>query len=228
MVLPQIDYDDSVPTTGHVPSADYSTMQANAVADVNIWATDHIGFGTPGSGYHQQVRMPNYTVNSISPNPPTVVAGFGGLYADNTTSTGVSTETGLWYTPDVTGNAYQLTRTITGSFSLFSANTNNYNATGTQFNGGWTFLPGGLLMQYGQYYKNTGIVGSTGTVTFPVSFSAAPYNISLTLICKSTMTSQTQYLSVLDTFTSSTSFQWNLLSTVGGSYVGFYWTAIGK
>lgn len=221
MALPMISFNSSVPATGHNPSADYTVMQNNNVSDVSMWATDHIGFNTNGSGYHQQVRMPAETI-------PSVVAGFGGAYCKTATSTGASTETNLFFTPDASGNEYQLTRTITSNFALFGANTNNYNGVGTQFTGGWTFLPGGLIMQYGQLYINAGLAASSGTIVFPIAFNATPYNLNMTLICKSTQTSQTQTLSFIDTQTSSTQFKWNLLSNPGNSYVGIYWTAIGK
>lgn len=177
MSLPLYAFDNSIPFGTNNPSADQPKMLQNNQSDLSIWATDHFGYNVNGSGYHQQVRMGNRTVTPLAPNPPTVITGFGGLYCDNTASTTTLNETGLWYTPDGTGDIYPLTRTIHGSYSLFSAFVNNYNTVGANFTGGWTFVAGELLLQYGA----TGLVSTAGiTVPFPVPFKAAPYSVVIT------------------------------------------------
>ena len=46
--------------------------------------------------------------------------------------------------------------------------------------GGWTFLPGGLIMQYG-FYTKTANLGVVGTIQFPRPFLTSNFNIQLTL-----------------------------------------------
>ncbi len=46
---------------------------------------------------------------------------------------------------------------------------------------GVTFLPGGLLMQWGQSTTTSSAFPAAPTVTFPVAFSASPYSVQATI-----------------------------------------------
>jgi hypothetical protein len=207
-------------------------MLQNNVSDAAMWATDHFGYGVNSGGYHQQVRMANRTDYPLSPNPPTVITGFGGIYCDNTVSTGTTKETGFWYTPDNGGGKtpkelYQMTRTITASYPLFAKNINNYNSQGTTFTGGWTFLPGGILYQYGKYTPTDGFNG-TQTIPFPVKFNSVPFNIQITLIANSGGTNNSNVvITPKDGTISTTGFKFNATSVPTTAYIAIYWTAIG-
>lgn len=227
--LPQIDLNDSVPATGHTPAQDYSIMQSNEVANFNIWNVDHIGYSTTGSGYHQQVRMPNFTSNSVGVPPPAVISGFGGVYCDNTISNSPTTETGLWFTPDASTNKYQLTRTITANFATFGQFVNHYpGSDDTQFSGGWTFLPGGLLYQYGTWISNSGTPAIPGslTVVFPVPFTNATPVINITMVCKSGGTSSSVTPSIRPDLLTNTQFKINFNGATP-TYIGVHWSASG-
>jgi hypothetical protein len=186
MTLPLFPFDNTIPFGTHNPSADQPIMLANNQASLSISQVDHFGYNVNSGGYHQQVRMANRTTYPLSPNPPAVITGFGGVFCDQTVSTTGLNETGLWYYPDgrtsgspATPEIYQMTRTIDGSYPLFAKNTNNYNGVGMTFAGGWTFLPGGLLLQYGF----AGLVTAAGvTITFPVPFLIPPFSIQMTQI----------------------------------------------
>lgn len=106
------------------------------------------------------------------------------------------------------GKVYQLTRAIDGSFATF----------GTAV--GWTFLPGGLLMQYGFLVNPT----DGTTITFPVPFTTltGPYSITLAAVRSNT---DDKTISIKNA--SVTNIQFKL--TLSGSSVpnGVYWQAIG-
>lgn len=118
------------------------------------------------------------------------------------------------------GKVYQLTRAIDGSFASFGTN-NAYGtppATFTQ-TGGWTFLPGGLLLQYG-FYGKAGSLGSSGTIQFPIPFTNPPFSTVASLKRSS---SGNQAYSISSTPTTT---QFQFLSESSGSD-GIYWYAVG-
>lgn len=161
-----------------------------------------------------------------SPPVPGLIAGEGTIYTKT-----ISSVSQLFYTNDASGNQYQLTRNIPASFSLFSANVNNYNpgtgAVGTAYTAGWTYLPGGLLFQYGTYFVGAGI-STTGTIKFPVVYTNPPFNIILTLISKSGGSVSTEAsVTVEDATVAAADFGWKKVNS-SSSHVGIYWTAIGK
>lgn len=102
----------------------------------------------------------------------------------------------------------------------FATNT-NYQAAAVGFpsaSGGWTFLPGGLLLQYG----SISAPGSgTGAVTFPIQFSAAPYSLTIGISRASGSSSSQNFY--VDTLTTS-QFAYSTTSS-GNNPV--YWMAIG-
>jgi len=95
----------------------------------------------------------------------------------------ISGRSQLFYTPDANNNETQLTLCSDSTFPLFGTMTQNYNAVGPDYFGGYTFLPGGLngalLFQYG--YVDNPINAGGKAVKFPIEFSdATSIVISLT------------------------------------------------
>lgn len=210
MPLPLYTFNNTIPAATHSPASDQPIMLANNVANASIWLADHIGFNVNGSGYHQQVRMPQESL-------PAVVAGFGGVYCNSATSSGASTETNLFYTPDASGNIYQLTRTVTGNFSQFSTNaTYGSPPAGTTWTGGWTFLPGGMLLQYGTVNPNVSVV----TVNFPIQFTNVPFSVQATI-----NTSLVTAPIISTGSVGKSSFK--VSQSASGTQI-FFWIAIGK
>ena len=214
--MPLIVYTDNIPVAGNNPAVDQPSMTINTNSIDTLIGIDHYSFNQSLGGLHKQVEMP--VLGSI---PAGLLASTGNLYTKS------STGSQLYYSPDTTGNEYQLTRSISASFSLFGANTNNYNASGANFNGGWTFLPGGLLMQYGLYNPGS-LPSSPATIPFPVTFSSIPYLVTVSLVCKVAGTNSSHTVSVVTGTVSTSQFQWNLDGGSTSNYTGIYWTAVGK
>lgn len=132
--------------------------RANIRENFNIiqdaFGRNHVSLndGTPGNrGKH------NFSEYIAQGSTPTITAGECATYGRN-----FGGVTQLTFTHDATGNVYQLTRAIPASTASFAQAT------------GWTFLPGGLLLQYG-----TGAsTGATTAVVFPVTFTTL-YSITL-------------------------------------------------
>lgn len=144
-----------------LPNAGQSLGQTRADIRENFniiqdsFGRNHVGLndGTPGNrGKH---NFCTFVAQGSTPTPR--IAGESYLFSR--TFNGVEE---LAFCPNVVGNVYQLTRTIAASTASFAQAT------------GWTFLPGGLLLQYG-----TGVsTGATTAVVFPVTFTTL-YSITL-------------------------------------------------
>jgi hypothetical protein len=187
--------------------------RANIRENFNIiqdaFGRNHVSLndGTPGNrGKH---NFCTFVAQGSTPTPR--IAGESYLFSRTFNSVAE-----LAFCPNVVGNVYQLTRTIETSTSTFA---NNTNYTGTQ-SGGWTFLPGGMLLQYGS--KNN--LSTTGTITFPTAFTGAPYSITVSML----RTSASNDLVVVDQNTPPTNTGFNYkIDIINSSGNTLYWMAIG-
>lgn len=163
----------NIPASGNDPSDDQPLMQQNNNSTSGIIGIDHFTFQTANGGYHQQATL----MNRVS-IPTTIGATRGVIYTKKTTNSAAGMESSLFYTPDATSNEYQLTRTITAGFASFGTNA-PYGSppAGATFTGGWTFLPGGLLLQYGTVAFNPKVSNfSSFLVPFPIPFTNIPFS----------------------------------------------------
>ena len=206
-------YLPNIPQASDNPSVSQGDLLGNFQSLNTAFNLNHVSLGSGGSaGKHNFAEL----VNQAS--VPTFMSSEGGLYTKAVE--GVSQ---LFYSPDATANEYQLSRVISASFPLFGLNTNNYNSVGTKFTGGWTFLPGGMLLQYGTFDNGSLSIPTSGTVIFPVSFTATPYTIFLTLLGNNS--THTDSIEVQKTGVGNTSFLWTYSG--GSNFTGFYWEAKG-
>jgi len=189
----------------------FQSIQDNFTNYKTVVGINHFAPNTANQGKHTFVEMPNFS------GTPTTFAGEGSIFSR--TRNGYSQ---VWYTPDAGAVRYQLTRCDDANFSTFAAYT-PYGAPPAGFtqSGGWTFLPGGLLMQYG-FYGKSGATGSSGSIEFPVNFSFFPYSIQLSLYRGSGDQSLT-----IDSGFNPTPSKFKFLTSSSGSD-GIYWSAIGE
>lgn len=89
-------------------------------------AINHIDVNATGAGKHKFMQIP------ISPGVTLPGNVNEGLFY---TKSGTNTD--LYYSPDAGSKQYELTKTDDANFATFATNP------------GWTFLPGGLIIQYG-------------------------------------------------------------------------------
>ncbi len=179
-------FNEKIPAAADNPSANQNDMLINNQSAKKIIDEDHIGYDQNLGGLHRQVRMP---VRSATPGvppgtiPPGLIANEGTLYTKISLAPG--SETNLFYTPDTSGKEYQLTRTNTAGSTLFGNNVANYGGVvaGTIYGGGWTFLPGNILLQYGSISGSGGVstLPTTATIPFPIPFSFGILSINFEL-----------------------------------------------
>ena len=194
-------YTANTPQSGQTLGFTRPLINQNFQTINTAFAINHVAFNISGAGKHKFVEMPN---QSAIPSP--LASGEGTIYCK---SSGIAQ---LFFTSGISGNEYQLTRAISASFTTFGTNT-GYAANHT---GGWTFLPGGMLLQYGLRIS----AGTSGVITFPTAFTNAPYSINVSLY--SNAAGRTV---VIDTGTAPTTTGFNFINSVAGQ--GVYWTAIG-
>jgi|ERR1051326_5760363 hypothetical protein len=216
-------YNVNIPDGPNNPSNDWSKMQVNTNNIDALINEDHYSFGVANGGLHKQVRFVNETI-------PTVGASQVGLYSKT------AGQSQVFGTSDTGANEYQITRFVDASFASFGG----YGAFGTvtpstagagyTMNAGWTFLPGGLLYQYGEVISNRSplaINPSTIVITFPVTFTTSNIVITLSPTCKAGGTSLDDTLSLVNGTRASNGFTCNFIGSTL-SYVGFSWVAVGK
>src|ERR1044072_9370220 len=154
-------YTKDIPTTGQKLGNTRAPINSNFQAISEALAVDHFDFNLSDVGKHKWVRLPSQSsgIPATAANELMLVAKSNNLFLrQQNTSTDIQIAMG-----NVTGT--DLTRI--GSSS-------NYIGAIT---GGWTFLPGGLILNYG--FKTA--PGTPGSITYAKAFSAAAYSIVLSL-----------------------------------------------
>ena len=204
--MPTFNYNLNIPNPPNNPSTDVPLMQINTNSINSIIAVNHYTFNDEfqRDGKHSYVQMP-----VLIPIPPGLVANEAVLYAKKAQGT-----SNFFITNGTSGNEFQLTAMNNTHFPIFGTNTNYPPAIVNQV-GGWTFLPGGLLFQYGTM-KSTGAVT---TVVFPRAFSTV-YSISAMRAQNNSSNTSNGY-----TVLSNTGFDFNANSDSVG--IQFRWMAIG-
>lgn len=167
---------------------------------------------TTFEGRHLQVAL-----NNRSGGPPTV-AGIG----DGTDSLIYSSNGNLFYGSQLGAGAFQLTTFNAGAnfggLGTTSTTTPTAGAVAST-NAGWTFLPGGLILQYGRILAPA----ATGIVNYPIIF---PNNVLGVFFNFGRNASSTDsfWINTSGTNTTGTfSFRGSTSSAVI-----FYWAAIGN
>jgi hypothetical protein len=189
-------YTQNVPNPPNLPSADVGNMQTNTNSIFSIWNVDHETFGSAGSidGRHKQVSL----INEAAPGVPANIGGV--LFANNPAPTNISWP--FWQ------NASGTTQLISGIPSAA--------------NPGYSFLPGGLIIQWG---TKTPLVNQTLTaVTFPIAF---PNNCFVVLVTEKRTASPNNVDQLYVNAKSTTTFSY-YATTTGTGFASFDWIAIGN
>ena len=193
-------YDPNIPQASDDPSVSQGEILQNFQTIGSNFGVNHVALGAVSNpGKHKFVEMPNQSVI-----PGSLISGEGTLYTK-----AVSTISQAFWTPDNSGNEYQMTRNIAADFASF----------GGVSNPGWTFLPGGLLLQYGF----VATPGNSGTVNLPTAFTNATY--AVTFGFERAAGSSEHAFWVRTGTRGTTSFSYN--SDTSGS-VNMFWMAIGN
>ncbi len=178
--MPQ--YQPNIPTGTVDLNIDYQNLQGNFQVLQSTYGIDHIPFAnsTPAvTGYHKDIHF--NPVSTTATNPPNnyvaedqypavaglppVVAGIGQLFSSQVNDT-INLDTGLYWLSG-NGNKVALTRNFVPSHAA----------------SGSTFLPGGLILQWGTTITTTSSVPTP--FNWPRPFTTF-YSATLTVIATST------------------------------------------
>lgn len=188
-------YTTNIPAGGNNPSTDRPNMTENFNSTNGLIAEDHYGFNGANGGFHKQARMP-----ALVSIPTDRIDNCGTIYVKSLGNRQ------LFYVNDQTTNEYQLTRVSNTNFATFSANP------------GWTFLPGGMLMQWGQNTSSSG-----ATINFPFPFTTSCYSVQ----CTVTQNTTNRHFIYVRSFSNSSFVTTQLDSSGDAESSTFTWIAIG-
>jgi hypothetical protein len=181
------------------------------------------------NGFHGDIHFNPVSTTATQPPPnynsglqypasaglPAVVAGIGQLFSSSVDDS-VNTDTGLYWLSG-NGNKVALTR----NFAPTVLNNSNLN--------GFTFLPGGIILQWGAQSLTGGQQSQTGTLNFAtnnMNFPNVCFNLQLTLSSvNGGLATAFNTISFRNASLIKTSFVWDYKGD--GQMSGFYWVAMG-
>lgn len=173
-------------------------------------AVDHVDVNASGNGKHKWARFP-----SQSSGIPATIASEIMLVAKSTN---------LFIRQGNSSNDVQLAfgNLSLAETALLGTNT-AYSGTNV---GGWTFLPGGLMLQYGTRPSSNN--PGTTTITFPISFGSSANVYSVQVTAFASAFGATDDLTAAVRSISGSGNSMLIGTSSSGNVTDFYWVAIGK
>lgn len=190
MAIPN--FTSGIPQNGQSLGNSKPIVRDNLDGTFQTLSVDHQNQNSPNPGYHSVIHFQNQG------SDPADVPGVLQLYSKNA---GVSPTPELFFRPPGAAAGIQLS-----AFFTPTAATN-----------GASFLPGGIVMQWGRF----NVVTDPGIVPFNFSFSGAPYIVNATL--QSGAAESILRLSIAPT---STGFNYSIDNPGGPTVI--HWLAIGS
>lgn len=216
-------YNPLVPT-GTIPlNLDYKNLQANFEKLDTVYGTDHVPLTdtTNKSGYHKTIHSVPFSTAGVAPanatnqpvTAPTSVVGVSEIFTA-IINDGINTASALYHQTD-TGILQQLTR------NLLPVSADN----------GYTFIPGGLILQWGRISSGpttsfTPLLFTTANIDFPndcFNVWTQPYGSGT----PPGGTTGTATVDIRRSTISNTGFEWVFISP-SSQYIGFSWIALGN
>ncbi len=201
-------YNNGIPAANNDPSVDQPNMQTNTDSIDSIINVDHFSFETNFDGTHKQVQLRDSA--GINGAIPVGLQGNGWetIYSSPTAGAGE-----LWFTRGASATGIQLTGPGTPS----------------AIQNGYTFLPGGILMQWGRRIQAFASGSTTGTENFPRAFPKACFIVTTTpFVSFASLPSSQASINVrTSSLANLTNFDWQFY-TGSNQYTGFDWIAIGN
>ena len=206
-------YTPNTPVTGDSLGSTRDIIRTNFQQIDTVNSINHVAFNEANQGKHKFLQMPEQSSN------PTTAADEGALFA----KVGAGpTETALYFRAESDGTVYQLTRVDSTKTATFATNT-NYQVGPPSINGGWTFLPGGMLLQYGLLQVSAS--GTATVVTFPKSYTNTPYSITIGSVTGEGNSPGANNQFVKDGTVATTGF--SIVNSSGSAARKVYWMSIG-
>lgn len=165
--------------------------------------------GGAGGGKHKFLQLPEQG------SAPTTAANEAGFYAKVGTN---PAESNLFLRAESNGFEYQLTKAI-------STGTARFGAASATIPNGWTFLPGNILLQWGEVI-NPGLSGQVLFATNNINFPNAIYQVILGMQHSSSANEGFTVRGEAGFF--PTTLQFSYRTTSSSASTRLWWTAIGS
>lgn len=198
-------FNPNIPTGLVKLSIDYLNIKNNFSASNTVFGVDHNTFSdtSPQKGYHKSIHI-------VPQATPAAVSGYGQLYSNTTTD--INTDTALFWETGSTSPVRNVQLTMN---FVPKSNTN-----------GFTFLPGGLILQWGTV--SSAIKNTSTNVNFATSNMNFPNNcFGVTGSLSAGTTSSTLTISKITGGTNKTAFNY-FINSNSSQTIDFTWLAIGN
>ena len=206
-------YTQDIPISGDNLGGTRDRIRSNFQVISSTIAVNHVAFGGgAGEGKHKFLQMPEVTASGSG--VPSTAVNEGGVYTEVGTN---PAETNLFFRAENSGDSYQMTHVDSARIASFAT-------AGGVNDSGWTFLPGGLLLQYG--IRAVAAKGTATTITYPKPFATAVYSITIGSVTTETPSPGANNQFVLESSVGLTTFQ--IVNSSSSSTRKVYWQAIGK
>jgi hypothetical protein len=197
--MPDFAYTNGIPAASHNPSADQPIMQINNNSINSILGIDHFSFNNANGGWHQQSTYVNGT-------DPTTVGGQLALYSKS----------------DGAGKSLLFSIRDGNAATVTQLNSTLVNAPSTGFNG-FSWLPGGLLIQWGAFPMSNSVLPQT--ISFNTPFSTTNIFFPLPIVVATGQVSGSPADKSVETLAlSNASFEASQFTGIART---IYWVAIG-
>ena len=214
-------YQPGVPTGTVQLDQDYLNLQRNATALNTIFGVDHLPFAntTAQQGYHTDIHFVPVSTTAANPgnypvpaNTPAGIPSYGQLFTA-VTGDGFGVDTMLFFKTGAAGGVLnQLTSNVTPGFDATNS-------------GAWvTYLPGGLVMQFGFIASLAG----NPTITYPRPFPTQTLNVQITPLSSTILIGSDTYAIWGFANPNASSFRVINAGTKSGASYAAYWMAIGN
>lgn len=188
-------YKPTPPASGGTLSGTRDTIRNNFTQIETVNNVNHGAYDEADQGKHKFLQMPEQATANLLATSATEIGLYNSAVNNNLTLRSPSS-----------GSSYQLTVYNDANIATFGSNP------------GWTFLPGGLIMQYG----TNAAASSTGSVAFPFSFTTI-YQVQVTSSRTGTGSNNN---TILDTHgISNSGFSYKIDTNSGSAQIN--WIAIG-
>ncbi len=212
-------YQPNIPTGTVNLDVDYQNIQANFQQLDTSFGVDHVTFSnqTAQNGYHKSIHFnPVSTIATDPPNNqpvhrPPLTGGFGQLFSAQIND-GINADEALYF--------------LTGGNRLMQL-TRNFQPVAGVGGSGQTFLPGGLIIQWGQVNSSLPIFQTVNFATNNMNFPNNCFAVFTQIYGTGTPPSGPGTIEIRKSSVSNTGFQWAMV-TSSNQYTGFYWIAIGN
>ena len=219
-------YLPGIPTASERLRDSQPQIQANFASIMSVLDANHVDFLDPNNaGFHNFLSM--VPQSNLVANQP--VAPTGGMVIYNAIPNKVAD---VNFPVTVPTSELNLIRFGSVAIVPFTASILSVNATPGNVSSGWTYLPSGILMQWGST-SGGALAGNAWTlITFPMAFPNACFSISVSPKVITPQPSNAQTTTLIDlnsTWTAANFYVFNRRTDAGFGYASdCTWFAIGN